>query len=174
MTPAPANAASSALTVTAVETVETFALVRFTAIAEFVSPSAPTWKFSVPAPLRSLVPLKFVDCAMRPSSAWRLLASVVMFARASALFESFEAWTPRSRMRCRMLWTSVRAPSAVCTTEMPSWALRAATLSPPTCERRPSEIARPAASSAARLIRKPEESFSSDLDRSFCVLDRLR
>ena len=77
-------------------------------------------------------------------------------------------------MRCRIEWTSVRAPSAVCTTEMPSWALRAATLRPPTCERRPSEIARPAASSAARLMRKPDESFSSDLLRSFCVLDRLR
>src|SRR6478609_7273251 len=57
---------------------------------------------------------------------------------------------------------------------MPSWALRAATFRPLTCERRPSEIARPAASSAARLMRKPDDSFSSDLLRSFCVLDRLR
>ena len=57
---------------------------------------------------------------------------------------------------------------------MPSWALRTATLRPPTCERRPSEIARPAASSAARLIRKPLDSFSSDLDIWPCVTDRLR
>src|SRR5690554_209040 len=59
-------------------------------------------------------------------------------------------------------------------TEMPSWALRAATLRPPICERRPSEIARPAASSAARLMRRPLDSFSNDFERSFCVLDRFR
>ena len=77
-------------------------------------------------------------------------------------------------MRCRIEWVSVRAPSAVCTTEMPSWALRTATLRPPTCERRPSEMARPAASSAARLMRKPLDSFSSDFDMSFWVTDRFR
>ena len=77
-------------------------------------------------------------------------------------------------MRCSIEWTSVRAPSAVCATEMPSWALRTPTLRPPTCERRPSEIARPAASSAARLMRKPLDSFSSDLDIWPCVTDRLR
>ncbi len=70
--------------------------------------------------------------------------------------------------------TSVRAPSAVWMTEMPSWALRWATLRPLTWDFSPSEIARPAASSAARLMRRPLESFSSDLDRSFCVADRLR
>src|SRR4051794_14621103 len=84
------------------------------------------------------------------------------------------ACTDRSRMRCRMLCVSVSAPSAVCTTEMPSWVLRTATLSPPICERRPSEMASPAASSAARLMRKPEESFSSDLLIWPSVTDRLR
>src|SRR6476620_6923516 len=77
-------------------------------------------------------------------------------------------------MRCRMEWVSVSAPSAVCTTLTPSWVLRTATLRPPTCERGPSEIARPAASSAARLMRKPEESFSSDLLIWPSVTDRLR
>src|SRR3954447_4811758 len=57
---------------------------------------------------------------------------------------------------------------------MPSWVLRAATLRPPICERRPSEMASPAASSAARLIRKPEDSFSSDLLICPSVTDRLR
>src|SRR5690348_7745616 len=42
-----------------------------------------------------------------------------------------------------MLCVSVSAPSAVCTTEMPSWVLRTATFRPPNCERRPSEMARP-------------------------------
>ena len=77
-------------------------------------------------------------------------------------------------MRCRIECISVSAPSAVCTTLTPSWALRTATLRPPTCERRPSEIARPAASSAARLIRKPLDSFSSDLAIWPSVTDRLR
>src|SRR3712207_6331801 len=57
---------------------------------------------------------------------------------------------------------------------MPSWALRTATRRPPTWERRPSEMARPAASSAARLMRKPLESFSSDLPIWLSVTDRLR
>ena len=49
--------------------------------------------------------------------------------------------------------TSLSAPSAVCATLMPSCALRTATFRPPICERRPSLMDRPAASSAARLIR---------------------
>src|SRR5450830_243084 len=77
-------------------------------------------------------------------------------------------------MRCRIECVSLSAPSAVCTTEMPSWALRTPTLMPPICERMLSEIARPAASSAARLMRKPDESFSSDLLRLPCVVVRLR
>ena len=59
-------------------------------------------------------------------------------------------------------------------TETPSWVLRTATLRPPICERRPSEMARPAASSAARLMRKPLESFSRDLLIWPWVTDRLR
>src|SRR3954453_7611581 len=77
-------------------------------------------------------------------------------------------------MRCRIACDSVSAPSAVCTTDTPSCALRTATLRPPTWARRPSEIARPAASSAARLIRKPLDSFSNDLLICPSVTDRLR
>ena len=104
---------------------------------------------------------KLVVLPMRFSS---LLSSVISVWAAAVAVASCEpllaAWTARSRMRCRIECTSESAPSAVCTTEMPSWALRMATLVPPTCERRPSLMERPAASSAARLIRKPEESFS--------------
>src|SRR5215213_9713355 len=57
---------------------------------------------------------------------------------------------------------------------MPSWVLRTATFRPPICERRPSEMASPAASSAARLMRKPEDSFSRDLLIWPSVTDRLR
>ncbi len=38
----------------------------------------------------------------------------------------------------------------------------------------PSEIARPAASSAARLMRRPDDSFSIDFDSAMEVLKRLR
>ena len=72
-------------------------------------------------------------------------------------------WTVRSRMRWRMDCVSVSAPSAVWTTDVPSWALRTATVRPPICDFRPSLMARPAASSAARLMRKPDDSFSSEL-----------
>ena len=58
--------------------------------------------------------------------------------------------------------------------ETPSWALRTAIFRPPTCARRPSEIARPAASSAARLMRKPLDSFSSDFYIWPEVTERLR
>ncbi len=156
-------------------TPETLTVLRLTPIWLAASPLAPTWKFIVPAePSSSFLPLKLVDVPMRPSSLCRLLTSVAMAARASPLFESLPACTARSRMRCRIAWVSVSAPSAVWTTEMPSWALREACLRPPTCERRPSEMARPAASSAARLMRNPLESFSSDFDIWPCVTERLR
>src|SRR5688500_17891596 len=57
---------------------------------------------------------------------------------------------------------------------MASCALRTATLRPPTWARRPSEMLRPAASSAARLMRKPEDSFSSDLAMAPSVTERFR
>jgi hypothetical protein len=55
-------------------------------------------------------------------------------------------------MRCRLLPISSSAPSAVCASEMPSLALRAAWLRPRICVVKRSEIARPAASSLALLI----------------------
>jgi hypothetical protein len=82
--------------------------------------------------------------------------------------------TARSRTRWSSEWTSPSAPSAVCTRLIPSWALRWATLNPPTFERRFSLMDSPAASSAARLIRYPEDSFSRDLDICVSVEVRLR
>src|SRR3954453_22473642 len=57
---------------------------------------------------------------------------------------------------------------------MPSWALRLAWAVPRIWARMPSEIARPAASSAARLMRRPDDSFSIDFDRPVAVAERLR
>src|SRR5688500_4838898 len=141
-----------------------------------VSPALePTWKAALKLPSSSFLPLKVVVLAMRSSSDLSCPISDWMLFRASALTPpALLAWTDRSRMRWRMLCVSVSAPSAVCTTEMPSWVLRTATFRPPIWDRSPSEMARPAASSAARLMRKPEESFSSDLLIWPSVTDRLR
>src|SRR4051812_14846376 len=98
----------------------------------------------------------------------------MLFLASSFMPPELLACTDRSRMRCRIECVSVSAPSDVCTTEMPSCVLRTATFRPPICERRPSEMARPAASSAARLMRKPEDSFSSDFCICPSVTDRLR
>src|SRR4051812_28657425 len=54
-----------------------------------------------------------------------------------------------------MLVTSLSAPSAVCASEIPSFALRIAWLMPRTCDVIELEIARPAASSLAELMRLP-------------------
>src|SRR6478752_5323145 len=134
----------------------------------------PTWKFVVALPPNRDTPLNLVLVSIRPISVCRALNSWFREACDWAFCVPLAYCTERSFMRCSMEWTSVRAPSAVWATEMPSWALRAPTLRPPTCERRPSEMARPDASSAARLMRKPEDSFSSDFDIWPCVTDRLR
>ncbi len=57
---------------------------------------------------------------------------------------------------------------------MPSWALRTAWFRPRTCPRSFSEIVRPAASSAARLIRSPLDSFSTLFASDMPVVFRLR
>src|SRR3954447_22339984 len=63
-----------------------------------------------------------------------------------------------------MLWTVLRAPSAVWTSETPSWMLRWFCARPRIWPRIFSEMARPAASSAARLIRYPLDRRSIDCD----------
>src|SRR4051794_19100541 len=77
-------------------------------------------------------------------------------------------------MRCSMLATSFSAPSAVWTTEMPSCALLTAWPMPPICALMFWLITRPDASSAAELIREPDESFCRLLETAESVADRLR
>jgi hypothetical protein len=69
--------------------------------------------------------------------------------------EPFADCTASSRRRSSMPLTSPSAPSPVCTSEMPSSALRRAWSSERTCARSRSLIARPAASSAAVVMRRP-------------------
>ncbi len=81
----------------------------------------------------------------------------ISFCAAVRAVESDDAvladWTIRSWMRCSIELTWVSAPSAVCTTEMPSWAFCVATFRPEICLSRFWLITRPDASSDARLIR---------------------
>ena len=56
-----------------------------------------------------------------------------------------------------MLETSLRPPSAVCASEIPSKLLRRAWSRDRVCARMRSEICRPAASSAAEAIRRPDD-----------------
>src|SRR5690606_42063942 len=69
-------------------------------------------------------------------------------------------------MRCRLPDTVARPASAVCASEMPSLALRAAWFMPRIWVVKRSEMARPAASSLALLMRRPE-------DRRWMVVERL-
>ena len=78
--------------------------------------------------------------------------------RRKVLLVALADCTASSRIRCSMSPILLRAPSAVCDSEMPSFALRAATVRPRTWAFMRSEMARPAASSFALLTRRPEES----------------
>jgi hypothetical protein len=119
----------------------------------------PTWNVTVLAvPSSSLTPLNSVERPMRSTSLTRLWNSSSSVSRSWLLTEPFADWIASSRRRVRIELTSLSAPSAVCTKEMPSLALRLACSSERTCERSRSEMARPAASSAAVEMRSPVDS----------------
>jgi hypothetical protein len=63
-----------------------------------------------------------------------------------------------------MLLISPVAPSTVCTIDIASFALRAAMFKPEICPAIRFDIASPAASSIAELIRNPVESRSMEVD----------
>ena len=111
-------------------------------------------------PERILTPLNSVSAATRAISATIDWTSWSRLPRCWSVSVPLAAWTDRSRMRWSMSLTPPRAPSATCTIETPSCALREATCMPRIWERISSLTARPAASSAARLMRRPEDSRS--------------
>ncbi len=90
---------------------------------------------------------------MRSISEASWLTSFWIEVRGVSSIEPFLYCTASSRMRWSIEWTSSRLPSAVWTIETPSWMLRWACAMPRICERMDSEMPRPAASSAARLMR---------------------
>ena len=126
------------------------------------------------APVNRLSPLNFVRAAMLSTSVRSVSSSSPIAVRSLVDSVSLPACTVSSRMRCRMPCTSFSEPSAVCTIEMPTWALRDACCRPRICDRMPSLIDSPAASSAARLMRRPLESRSSALPIFMPVTLRLR
>src|SRR3990167_9658562 len=80
------------------------------------------------------------------------------------------ACKPSERMRCRASVTLCKAPSATCSSDMPSLALRVATFSPRTCEVRRLEICSPAASSLALLMRCPVDRRCSEVPRAVLLI----
>ena len=135
----------------------------------------PTWKLTeLLLPSSNLMPLNSVELPMRLTSLTRLWNSSSSVSLSWLLTEPLLDWIASSRRRVRMLLTSFSAPSAVCTMEMPSLALRLAWSSDRTWLRRRSLIARPAASSAAVEMRRPvDRRRKLPPSRSF-TCDRLR
>src|SRR3954454_14224759 len=118
------------------------------------SPSlAPTWNVTEFVLFSRLMPLNFVELPMRSISEASWNPSDWMADWLAALSEPFLNWTASSRTRWSIAWTVLRAPSAVWTSETPSWMLRWFWPRPRIWARIFSEMARPAASSAARLMR---------------------
>jgi len=135
----------------------------------------PMWKLTdVELPLSSLTPLNSVDRPMRSISSTRLRNSSLSVVLSWPETVPLAACTDSSRRRVRIELTSLSAPSVVCTMEMPSLALRLACSSERTCERRRSEIARPAASSAAVAMRRPVASRRKLPSRRPVLVARFR
>jgi len=118
--------------------------------------------------------LNVVDDAMRSVSARSATSSELMLARSESEIAPFAAWTVSSRMRWTIDSTAFRAPSAVWSMDTASWTLRPAWLGPRTWPRSFSLIARPAASSAARLMRRPLERRSTLFANAPAVMPSCR
>ena len=136
---------------------------------------APTWKVCAPALAPTMaVPLNLVCDEIRVISWLSCWYSVSRLARSEVPFEPFWACTASSRMRCNTSVIVDNAPSAVCASEMPSLALRIATLMPLIWAFMRSAIARPAASSLALLTRRPEDRRCIEVDSEPWDCARLR
>ena len=136
---------------------------------------APTWKSILVASAPSMcLPLKVVPPSTRWISACSCENSLFSESLSDELLVELRACTASSRMRCSESPTCARAPSAVCDIEMPSLELRMATFMPRTCEFMRSAMARPAASSLAELMRRPDDRRCIEVAREPCEALRLR
>lgn len=114
----------------------------------------------IPSSGKSRISLNTVCSAVVLISFLISWTSASTMARSSSVKVPLAALTASSLTRCNISWISFKAPSADWTMEIPSWAFADACVRPRICRRIFSEMARPAASSAALLIRQPDESFS--------------
>ena len=128
----------------------------------------PIWKvFLLKEPSRIFMLLNWVVPAMRSISEDSCSTSKFRFTRSSALLVSLADCTASSRMRCKMLVTSSIPPSAVWVSDIASLAFLIAMFRPRICESMREEMLRPAASSAAELMRVP-------VDRRCIAVDNWR
>ena len=132
---------------------------------------APTWKtWRSEGAVEQFQAVELGVCAaMRLISAISCLTSACRAARSEALLVALADWTASSRIRCRVQWPfAPSAPSPVCASEMPSLALRVAWLRPRIWVVKRSEMPRPAASSLALLMRRPEDRRCREVDSADC------
>ena len=108
--------------------------------------SAPTCKPLMNLPSRRFISLKVVVLCTRSTSLISCLISDWMEERSVVVRVPFSPLTASSFILCNISSTSFRAPSAVCTTLIPSCAFAAAWVRPLTCLRIFSEMERPAPS----------------------------
>src|SRR5882757_2691813 len=143
---------------------------------EIVLPTfAPTWKVVTPLlPSRTFVPLNEVCAAIRVISAICCCTSLSRAARSAALFEPFADWTASVRMLCNASVKVDSAPPAVCASDTASFALLTAWFVPLICVVNCPLIARPAASSAALLMRKPDDKRCNACDNDAFEVVKLR
>ena len=136
---------------------------------------APTWKSILVASEPSIaLPLKVVPPSTRVISCCSCENSLFSESLSDVLLVELRACTASSLMRCSESPTCASAPSAVWDSEMPSLELRIATFMPRTCEFMRSAMARPAASSLAELMRRPEDRRCIEVDSEDCDAARLR
>ena len=175
---APDDAAApmdAAVEVTTVISVAWLMLAVVTLISSSIVVLAPIWKVSVvaSAPMMCL-PLKVVPPSTRVISACNCANSLFSESLSELELVALRACTASSRMRCRLSPTFESEPSAVCASEMPSFALRMATFMPRTCAFMRSAMARPAASSLAELTRKPDDRRCIEVASDDCDAFRFR
>ncbi len=138
---------------------------------------APIWKViaavNLPAAANSASPAYLVLVMMLVNSLPNSSYSGCSAVRSSVLLVSFAAWVARSFMRCMISVISLNAPSAVCNSETAPPVLRIATSMPRDCAFKRVAICKPAASSAAELIRTPVPRRCWLVPRALLVLLRL-
>ena len=141
---------------------------------------APIWKDTsasnlplVPSLLNSFSPAKLLFSMILLSSLPSSLYSACIALRSASLLVPLADWVARSFMRCMISVISLSAPSAVCSSEEASLTLRRATAMPLVCAFMRVAICRPAASSAAELMRRPVPRRCWLVARALLVLFRL-